>query len=77
MADDLQRVLAEALREDSGEAVGSLVELLFELHPGLRERFVDEVLTDLCEQIAQREDPRHSLATVRLIEDIKTHWENA
>jgi hypothetical protein len=54
------------------EVVGELMLLC----PGIRERFSDELLIELKEEIAQREDPRFSRATIALIETIEADWRN-
>jgi hypothetical protein len=61
---------------EPGDYVRRFVDELFELEPGLREHFTDMVLTELCEEIARREDPKHSLATVALIQNIAEDWRN-
>ena len=52
------------------EVVGELMLLC----PAIRERFADELLGELKEEIAQREDPRYSRATIGLIESIEADW---
>ena len=42
----------------------------------IRERFSDELLGELKEEIAQREDPRYAHATITLIEQIENDWRN-
>ena len=49
---------------------------LLVLEPNLRQRFSDALLTDLKEEIARREDPKHSHATVELIGLIEQDWRN-
>jgi hypothetical protein len=52
------------------EVVGELMLLC----PGIKDRFGDELLAELKEEIAAREDPRFSLATIALIETIEHGW---
>ena len=54
------------------EVVGELMLLC----PAVRERFADELLSELKEEIARREDPKYSRATIGLIEDIDAKWRN-
>jgi hypothetical protein len=65
--------------ERGGEAVEdylyALVGEVFDLVPGIRERFVDAVLAELCEEVAEREDSRHAHATTTLIQEIQKGWE--
>lgn len=49
---------------------------LFVLEPALKGRFSDLLLTELKEEIVQREDSRHSRAVVALIEQIENDWRN-
>ena len=53
---------------------------LFELVPGVKDRFSDELpdelLDELKEEIAWREDPKYAHATIRLIESIQNEWRN-
>ena len=46
------------------------------LCPGVRERFSDELLAELKEEIARREDPKYAHATITLIETIEADWRN-
>ncbi len=52
------------------EVVGELMLLC----PGIKDRFSDGLLGELKEEIAQREDPRFSHATITLIESIEADW---
>ena len=54
------------------EVVGEL--MLF--CPGVKERFGDGLLSELKEEIVRKEDPKHSHATVTLIEEIENDWRN-
>lgn len=65
--------LVEALEP---EDLRRFADALLEVVPGLAERMTDVVLTELKEEIARREDPAYSFATVRLIEDIENDWRN-
>jgi hypothetical protein len=58
------------------DALVRLVAEVLELEPGVRERFVDALMTDLKEEVARREDPRHARAVVGLIEEIEERWRN-
>jgi hypothetical protein len=53
-----------------------VVEEVLELEPGVRQRLSDLLLTELKEEIARREDPRLSRATIALIETIEDEWRN-
>ncbi len=54
------------------EVVGELMLLC----PGVKDRFSDELLGELKEEIARREDPRYAHATIMLIEVIEADWRN-
>ena len=58
------------------EYLERFLEELLTLEPGLKERFVDTVLVELCEEVARREDSRHSRAVVGLIREIASDWSN-
>ena len=57
--------------ENTDDYIGEFVEAVMELHPAVKERFFDAVLTDLIEEVVRVEDPKYSRAVVQLIEDIK------
>ena len=42
----------------------------------MRVRFVELLMTDLKEEIAQRKDPKYAHATIALIENIENDWRN-
>ena len=72
---------SEAVADELGEeAVQAYFERLgderFGLHPGLRERFADTLLTKLKEEITRREDPQHAHAAIELISQIEKDWRN-
>ena len=72
---------SEAVADELGEEAvepyfGVLVGELFGLVPGLRERFSDSLLSELKEEIAQREDPKYAHATITLIESIEADWKS-
>jgi hypothetical protein len=46
------------------------------IRPGVLERVVEKLMVDLKEEIARREDPRYSRATIALIETIEEDWRN-
>ena len=58
------------------EDLRRLTDALLEAAPGLAGRFTDMVLTELCEDVARREDPKHAHATVALIQNIAEDWRN-
>ena len=62
--------------EHADAYLAKVVGELMEIHPAIRERFSDELLDDLKEEIAAREDPKHSHATITLIESIEADWRN-
>ena len=68
----------EHLADEHGDgAQAYLIEIVDEvmvLEPGVREHFSDLLLGELCEEIARREDPKHSHATVELIAAIQAGW---
>lgn len=70
--------LIEHLADEHGEgAQAYLIEVVDEvmlLEPGVREHFADLLLGELCEEVARREDARHSHATVELISAIQADW---
>jgi hypothetical protein len=65
------RALVEVL---VSEHVERLVDALLQAAPGLRERFSDMWLTELKEEIVQREDAKHVYATITLVEEIEQCW---
>ena len=74
-------VYSEAVADELGEEAVEpyfevLVGELFGLVPGLRERFSDSLLSELKEEIAQREDPKYAHATITLIESIEADWKS-
>lgn len=73
--------LMEYVADTEGDerAQGYLIEVVEEimlLDPGVKEHVVETLLGELKEEIARREDPKHSHATIRLIEDIEQGWRN-
>ncbi|MGI8859103.1 MAG: hypothetical protein ACR2HO_02965 [Rubrobacteraceae bacterium] len=54
----------------------TLVEELMALCPAVRGHFVETFLGELKEEVARREDPKHSHATVELITRIENDWRN-
>lgn len=61
---------------DDYDLLVRFMERLFEREPGLRQHFSDALLGELTEEIARREDSRHSRAVVALIEEIEADWRN-
>lgn len=49
---------------------------LFGLESSLRSYFSDQLISELKEEITQREDARHSHAVVELITQIEEKWRN-
>ncbi len=67
--------VADGLGDDAVDAYFcGLVDELFVLVPGLRKHFADALLGELKEEVARKEDPKHSRAVVALIEDIENEW---
>ncbi len=71
--------LISHLLDEHGEAAAEpylirVVEEVVELEPGVRQRLSDLLLTELKEEIARREDPRFSRATIALIDEIEGKW---
>lgn len=56
------------------EVLRLLVDALLEAAPDLRERFSDQLIGELKEELIQREDARHVHATITLIEEIEQYW---
>ena len=54
------------------EVVGELMQLC----PAIKDGFSGALLGELKEEIAQREDPRYTHATITLIETIENEWRN-
>lgn len=71
--EDAALALVEALKP---EDLRRFADALLEVVPGLAERMTDAVLTELCEEIARREDPKHAHATVELVKAIEQDWRN-
>ncbi|MDP9484679.1 MAG: hypothetical protein M3Q49_02605 [Actinomycetota bacterium] len=69
---------SEHIADQEGDAAQEylvrFVDELLTLEPGLAERMTDAVLTDLAEEIARREDPKHAHATIELIRQIEEEW---
>ena len=86
MAEEIDaEILAATLIEHVADTVGEeeadaritrVVAELFGIRPGVCERIVEKLTTDLKEEIARREDPRYSRATIALIETIEEEWRN-
>ena len=71
----LSEHVADRLGDEHADAyLAEVVGELMLLCPAIRERFADEFLGELKEEIAQREDPRFSHATITLIESIEADW---
>ena len=69
--------VAERVGDEHADAyLAEVVGELMLLCPAVREGFADELLGELKEEIAQREDPKHSHATITLIESIEADWRN-
>jgi len=60
--------------EHADTYLAEVIEELMLLHPGIKDRFSGELLGELKEEIAQREDPRFVHATITLIETIENGW---
>ncbi len=73
----LSEHIADAAGDKHADAyLAEVVGELMLLCPGLKDRFSDELLGELKEEIARREDPKHSHATITLIESIEDEWRN-
>ncbi len=69
--------LADAMGGEHADAyLAEVVGELMLLCPGIKDRFSDGLLGELKEEIARREDPKHSHATITLIENIEDEWRN-
>lgn len=73
--------LISHLLDEHGEGAAEpylirVVAEVMELEPGVRQRLSDLLLTEIKEEIARREDPRFSRATITLIESIEADWRN-
>lgn len=71
--------LFEHLVEVQGDANANLylakaVREVMERAPATKDAIVADLLTELKEEIARREDPRYSRATVALIDAIEDDW---
>ena len=67
--------VADRVGEEHADAyLAEVVYELFELVPGLRQRFSHALLAELKEEIARKEDPKHSHATIQLIHRIENDW---
>ncbi len=66
--------LADEHAEGAQAYLTAVVDEVMLLEPGVREHFSDLLLEELCEEVARREDPRHSHAIVTLIRDIAEDW---
>ena len=71
----LTQHLEDAMGDEHADAyLAEVVGELMLLCPAVRERFSDELLGELKEEIARREDPRYAHATITMIEGIETDW---
>ena len=62
--------------ERADDYIGEFIEAVFELCPGVKEQFSDQLISDLIEEVVRLEDSHHSRAVVQLIEDIASGWRN-
>ncbi len=68
---------ADVCGEDAANAyLVRVISEVFAIAPGVLAHVVDKLMGDLKEEIAQREDPRFSRATIALIETIEDEWRN-
>lgn len=49
---------------------------VMELAPAVKEAVVADLMTELKEEIARREDSRHAHATITLVGEIENDWRN-
>ncbi len=71
----LSEHIADRVGDENADAyLAEVVDELFGLVPGLRHHFSDALLIELKEEIARCEDPKHSHATITLIESIEADW---
>jgi hypothetical protein len=77
-ADTLAYTFSEAVAEQEGDAAQeyliAFMDELFQLEPGLRQRFSDRLISELKEEVVRREDARFSHSVVTLIESIEADW---
>jgi hypothetical protein len=67
----------QTVGEDEADAqITRVVAELFGIRPEVCERIVEKLMTDLKEEIARREDPRYSRATIALVQTIEEEWRN-
>lgn len=78
--DILAYTMSEAVADQEGDTAQeyliAFMDELLTLEPGLREHFSDTLLTELKEELIQREDAKLVHATVTLIESIEQDWRN-
>ena len=73
--------LVEHVADQEGDAAAQaylieVIEEVMQLCPAVREHFSDLLLGELVEEIARREDSRHSHAVIELIKAIEQDWRN-
>ena len=77
-AETLAYTFSEAVADEHGDAAQEylqrFVDELLTLEPGLRERFSDQLIGGLKEELIRREDARHVHAAITLIEEIEQDW---
>ena len=67
---------AYAADQEPQEYLTRVVAEVFGIVPGVLERIVEKLMTDLKEEIARRENPKYAHATIALIERIEQDWRN-
>jgi hypothetical protein len=73
----LTQHLTDVMGDENADAyLAEMVGELMLLCPGIKDRFSDELLGELKEEIASREDPKYAHATITLIETIEDEWRN-
>jgi hypothetical protein len=69
--------VADHVGEDGSDAyLATTVREVLELAPAAKDAIVADLLTELKEEIAGREDSRYSRATIALVEAIENEWRN-
>ena len=68
--------MTEKQPPDTDAYLAETVRKAMELAPAVRDAIVTDLLTELKEEIARREDARYSRATIALIEAIEDDWRN-
>ena len=68
--------MTEKRPPDTDAYLAGVVREVLELAPAAKDAIVADLFTELKEEIAGREDPRYSRATIALVEAIENEWRN-